>query len=71
MEGGALCAQEFSGSPVDGPVHTSAAKQGVVGGVNDGIDLQKKYLELQIEKPAVNQAEALAFNINAKNDPHF
>ena len=39
VQGAALGQQLRPGGPVDGPVHTSAAQQALVGGVDDGVHL--------------------------------
>ena len=39
-EGAAGCQKVRPGCPVDGSVHATAAKQGGVGGIDDGIHLQ-------------------------------
>ena len=39
VEGAALGQQLRTGCPVDGPVHSAAAQQGGVGGVDDGVHL--------------------------------
>ena len=41
VEGAALGQQFRAGRPVDGPVHPAAPQQGCVGGVDDGVNLQR------------------------------